>query len=223
MSSERARIRPSDRWENSVEPVPSLPETLDRLESLIGERGLSRADLLDATDLAARTALPEDTVHALLKGGTPPEDTVNDRVRARIRTLTELNLHRTGRKLSELVAEISRRLGVSEYWARQVCDGKKVPSVEFLHGLVEFFGVEGGEAFFTAQADEALNRVLRPVLRTLEDPSADPVQALMDRYGVKSTDLRMCGFMTREQLERLLEGVLRSVLPEEPEGREARR
>ncbi|MFF2020482.1 hypothetical protein ACFVW2_01530 [Streptomyces sp. NPDC058171] len=201
-----------------MEPVPSLSATLERLEALIEARGLKRPELLDVAELAARTALAESEVRVLLAGGTPPADTVNDRVRTRIRTLAEINLRRTGRKMSELVAEISRRLGVSEYWARQVCDGRKVPSVEFLHGLVEFFGVDGGEAFFTAQGDEALNRVLQPLLRTLEDPAADPVQALMDRYGVKSTDLRTYGFMTREQLERLLEGVLRSVLPEEPEG-----
>ncbi|MEV7287686.1 hypothetical protein AB0O01_24480 [Streptomyces sp. NPDC093252] len=55
------------------------------------------------------------------------------------------------------MAQLHRELGVSEYWARQVCGGRKVPSLEFLHGLVRFFRVDGGEAFFTASADEALD------------------------------------------------------------------
>jgi hypothetical protein len=149
--------------------APSLPETLERIEALIAERNLRRSDLLDARSLAARTALPEATVSTLLAGGTVPADTVNDRVRARISTLARADLTRSpDRRMSDLAGEVSRRLGVSEYWARQVCEGKKVPSVELLHGLVEFFGVEGGEAFFTAPAHEALRRALQRVLATLE-------------------------------------------------------
>ncbi|MFF9218695.1 hypothetical protein [Streptomyces viridosporus] len=195
---------------------PPLSETLQRLDALIREKGLERSELLDVTGLAARTALPESTVHTLLQGGAPPDDTVNDRVRARISALAKADMAATGRRMSDLAADISRRLDVSEYWARQVCDGRKVPSVELLHGLVEYFEVDGGEGFFTASAADALNRVLLPLLHGLEDPRSDPVLALMDRYGVKSTDLRMHGSLTREQVERLLEGILRSVVP--PEG-----
>ncbi|WP_456197987.1 hypothetical protein [Streptomyces sp. QTS137] len=160
--------------------------------------------------------MPESTVRLLLEGGTPPVDTVNDRVRTRLKTLAQANLAATGRRMSDLAAEVSKHLGVSEYWVRQVCDGRKVPSIELLHGLVEYFEVDGGEGFFTASATDALNRALLPLLHGLEDPEGDPVLALMDRYGVKSTDLRVHGSLTREQLERLLEGVLRSVVP--PEG-----
>ncbi|MFB8776996.1 hypothetical protein [Streptomyces broussonetiae] len=163
--------------------------------------------------LAARTALTEDTVRTLLRGGGAPPEPVNDRVRTRLRRLAAAHLERTGRRMSDLVAEISRELQVSEYWARQVCDGKKVPSVEFLHGLVEFFGVEDGEGL------DALNRALLPALHTLEDPASDPVQTLLDRYGVKSADLRAHGSLTRHQLERVLEGVMRSVLPQEGDDR----
>ncbi|MGM9348667.1 hypothetical protein [Streptomyces salinarius] len=195
-------------------PSP-LSETLRRLDRVVEEKEV-RTKLLDAAELARRTALPVSTVRSLLQGGTPPDDSVNDRVRTRIAALAEAEMAATGKRMSDLASDISERLGVSGYWARQVCDGKKVPSVELLHGLVEYFGVEEGEAFFTASAADALNRVLLPVLHGLEDPENDPVLALMDRYGVRSADLRAHGSLTREQLERLLEGVLRSVVP--PDG-----
>ncbi|MFD5966782.1 hypothetical protein ACFWGR_11195 [Streptomyces sp. NPDC060311] len=195
-------------------PSP-LSETLRRLDRVVQEKEV-RTKLLDAAELARRTALPVSTVRSLLQGGTPPDDSVNDRVRTRIAALAEAEIAATGKRMSDLASDISERLGVSGYWARQVCDGKKVPSVELLHGLVEYFGVEEGEAFFTAPAADALNRVLLPVLHGLEEPENDPVLALMDRYGVRSADLRAHGSLTREQLERLLEGVLRSVVP--PDG-----
>jgi len=198
-----------------VASPPPLSETLRRLDKAIQEKGI-RSDLLDVAELAAKTALPTSTVRTLLQGGTPPDDSVNDRVRARIAALARANMAATGKRMSDLALDISQRLGVSGYWARQICDGKKVPSVELLHGLVEYFEVEEGEAFFTASAADALNRALAPLLHRLEHPESDPVLALMDRYGVRSTDLRMHGSLTREQLERLLEGVLRSVVP--PEG-----
>lgn len=194
---------------------PPLSETLRRLDKAIQEKGV-RSDLLNVTELAAKTALPTSTVRTLLQGGTPPDDSVNDRVRTRIAALAKANMAATGKRMSDLASDISQRLGVSGYWARQICDGKKVPSVELLHGLVEYFEVEEGEAFFTASAADALNRALLPLLHKLEHPESDPVLALMDRYGVRSADLRMHGSLTREQLERLLEGVLRSVVP--PEG-----
>ncbi|MEV0981860.1 hypothetical protein [Streptomyces sp. NPDC049915] len=171
--------------------------------------------LIDPEKLAEQTALPEATVLALLHGGaTPPADSVNDRVRSRIRTLAQAYIKGSGGRMSELASRISESLGVSEVWARLVCDGKKMPSVELLHGLVQFFNVEGGEAFFTEPADQALNRALLPIVDKLQcAEGGDPLLALMDRYGVRATDLRMHGSFTREQLERLLEGILRSVVP----------
>lgn len=125
-----------------MEPPTHLPETLRRLDVLAEQQGLTRSDLLDPRELAAGTALPESTVRTLLRGGAAPTDKVNDRVRARLKTLADAHLARTGGRMSDLAADIRARLGVSDYWARQVCAGQKVPSIEFLHGLVEFFGVE---------------------------------------------------------------------------------
>ncbi|WKE67802.1 MULTISPECIES: hypothetical protein [unclassified Streptomyces] len=152
-----------------MESTP-LPETLRRLDALIQQEGLERSEFLDAGRLAVRTALPEDVVGALLRGGRPPAETVNERVRSRIRALADDRLARAGQRMSDLAGAISRQLGVSAFWARQVCAGDKVPSVELLHGLVDFFGVEGGEAFFTAPADEALDRELGSLLATLSTP-----------------------------------------------------
>ncbi|MGW4027310.1 hypothetical protein ACWEEL_39170, partial [Streptomyces sp. NPDC005009] len=65
---------------------PPLAETLRRLDAAVREKGI-RSDLLDVAELAARTALPASTVRTLLRGGAPPDDSVNDRVRARIAAL----------------------------------------------------------------------------------------------------------------------------------------
>ncbi|MFB8773840.1 hypothetical protein [Streptomyces broussonetiae] len=172
--------------------------TLERLDALMGERGIDRSELLDPRELAASTALPQRTIRALLRGDEPPDDTVNERVRERIQALADAHMKRTGHRMSDLVASISRQLGVSAYWARQVCSGQKTPSVEFLHGLVSFFRVEGGEAFFTAPASEALNRVLMPLVTALQSSSGtadiavdSPSAALLSRYGdVRGVALR---------------------------------
>ncbi|MGW1895098.1 hypothetical protein ACWCP6_33385 [Streptomyces sp. NPDC002004] len=148
--------------------------TLERLEALCRERGMDRSELLDPGALAARTALPEDTISVLLRGGRVPADTVPSRVSARIKALADAYLTHTGKPMSDLAGSISRQLGVSAFWARQVCSGTKVPSVELLHGLVGFFGVEGGEAFFTAPASEALNRALLPMLAALQQTPVRP-------------------------------------------------
>lgn len=190
-----------------------LAETLRRLDALIREQGLDRAVLLDARELAAGTALPEPVVRALLAGEPPPDDTVPERFSARIRVLAQTDLRRTGRKMAALAAEVGASLNVSDVWARLILEGKKTPNIEHLHKLAEFFGLEAGEAFFTAPADKALNRALTPVLAQLENPETDPVEALLRKYGVRTADLRRHGSMTPEALDRLLEGVIRSVLP----------
>ncbi|OSZ56253.1 hypothetical protein OQI_33990 [Streptomyces pharetrae CZA14] len=196
---------------------PQLADTVRRLEELIQEQDLDRSSLLDPRDLAARTALPEPTVRALLRGVTPPGDTVPQRFSARIRVLAEANLRRTGRKMAALAAEVGADLDVSDVWARLILEGKKVPNIEHLHKLAEFFGLEDGEAFFTAPADKALNRALLPLLAELENPEKDPVEALLRKYGVRAADLRRHGSLTPEALDRLLEGVIHSVLPRKEE------
>ncbi|MGW2641617.1 hypothetical protein [Streptomyces sp. NPDC001348] len=148
--------------------------TLARLEALLEERGMHPGQLLNIGELAAKTALPEETVAILLEGDQIEADTVAARVSARIKILADAYLARTGKPMSDLAGNISRQLGVSSFWARQVCSGDKVPSVELLHGLVGFFGVEGGEAFFTAPAAEALNRVLLPILTALQQTPGQP-------------------------------------------------
>ncbi|MCS0603095.1 hypothetical protein NX794_18030 [Streptomyces sp. LP11] len=197
---------------------PSLPETLRRLDAALDEHGVSRSQLLDPRDLAARTALGEDTVRALLAGDAPPDEDVNDRVRRRIRTLADAYTARTGKRKAELVAEVSRSLNISDYWARLVCDGKKVPNVQILHGLVKFFGLgDAKEAYFTDEAPDALNRELLTILRRYECPGSDPLRTLMRRYGVERVALRSPGHpqLSIEQFEELLAQVLRVVLPQE--------
>lgn len=159
-------------------PVPPLPVTLKDLQALIRERGAACPKLLDPKELAVRTALPEETVRSLLHGGEPEADSVNDRVRARIKAVADAHLARTGQRMSDLAGSISRHLGVSAVWARKVCSGEKVPSVELLHGLVGFFGVEGDEAFFTAPAPEALSRALQPVLAALRPRQSGTAHAV---------------------------------------------
>ncbi|MGW2496168.1 helix-turn-helix domain-containing protein [Streptomyces pseudogriseolus] len=186
-----------------------LPETLRRLRAHTEEPDLN------PQELAAETALPVDTVRALLRGETLPPDTVDQRVCWRVKTLADAYLVQNEKRTGDLVAAVAERLGISEVWARKLLKGEKVPSVTFLRGLVDFFEVDGGEAFFTAPASEALNRVLQNRLRKYETPMADPVQVLMERYGVVAADLRHHGSMTPEQLETLLAGVIRSVMPTE--------
>lgn len=157
-----------------MEPPTQLPESLRRLNALIEEQGLNRSELLDPKEMADRTALPESTVRTLLSGGTVPADTVNDRVCARINTLANAHLDRTGRRMSDLAADIRERLGVSDYWARQVCDGKKVPSVEFLHGLVEYFAVEGERRSSPCRPPTSSTAFCGPSCRNWRTPSRIP-------------------------------------------------
>ncbi|WP_051576436.1 hypothetical protein [Streptomyces sp. Tu 6176] len=200
--------------------------TLERLRSLVQERDAAHPDPLDPEALAAGTALPEATVRTLLDGGEPPADTVNERVRTRIKALADARLQRTGTRMSDLAGDISRQLGVSAFWARQVCSGEKVPSVELLHGLVGFFGVEGGEAFFTAPAPEALNRALLPVLTALRparsaagpsadpsvDPLSDPPAGALSRYGdVRGVALRQAHGLPPERWH-VLNATLKALL-----------
>ncbi|WP_369190192.1 hypothetical protein [Streptomyces sp. R08] len=197
-----------------MEPSTSLSETLRRLDELISERGLRRADILDPPTLAVRTALPETVIGRLLKGREAAPDSVPERVCARMKVVSAAYLARTGKRMSDLAADLHAELGISDVWARMVCEGKKTPNVDLLHHLAAYFRVEDDERFFTAPADEALNRVLLPTLRELEGSDADPLALLMREYGLESAHMRQDGSMTRQQVERVLRGVLGSVLPQ---------
>ncbi|MFE9312141.1 hypothetical protein ACFYM5_31570 [Streptomyces sp. NPDC006706] len=87
--------------------------------------------------------------------------------------------------------------------------------------LVKFFDLrDAKEAFFTDEAPDALDRAPLPTLDKYEHPEQDPVQALLKKYGVVATDMRHHGSPTAEQLETLLAGVIKSVLPpQEDNGR----
>ncbi|WP_108934597.1 hypothetical protein [Streptomyces ardesiacus] len=189
----------------------SLAETLRRLKAHSGEKDLN------SRQLATETAMPEDVVEALLRGEDPAASTVEDRVCGRIAALRGAHLASTGKRPSDLVSEVHTALGISKEWARRLLNGQKMPNVPLLHGLADFFKVEGGEAFFTAPPADALNRVLQNRLAKYETPATDPVQALMQKYGVVATDLRHHGTLTAEQLETLLAGVIKSVMPTEGE------
>ncbi|MET9256552.1 hypothetical protein [Streptomyces sp. NPDC003717] len=154
-----------------MEPDPPLAATLDRLRTLLRERGIHPRDVLDPHSLSAATALPEHTVRALLEGRRPPPDTVSERVRNRIKALADAHLAHTGRPMSDFAAHISRQLGISTYWARQICAGQKMPSVELLHGLVTVFHIDQGETFFTRPAPQALHHALQHLLTTLQPPT----------------------------------------------------
>ncbi|MFH0246001.1 hypothetical protein ACGRHY_27110 [Streptomyces sp. HK10] len=202
---------------------PKLPETLQRLNARTSEQGL---EPLNARQLSERTALPEEVVEALLKGDSAPPDTVEARVCTRIVRLANDYMTRTGSRLVDLISAVVRHfaqqgIDISEMWARQLLTGKKVPNVAYLHGLGQFFQVEGGEQFFTASAPAALNRVLLVELRRLEGSEAqDPMEALMKRYGVVGTDFRLHGHgpLNAEQLDRILAGVFRSIFPTSEDG-----
>jgi transcriptional regulator with XRE-family HTH domain len=190
-----------------------LHETLRRLRDHAAEQELAPQELAD------QTALPVGTVRALLRGEAPPPDTVDERVCSRIKVLADAHLARTRKRFADLVPEVAGKLSISDVWARKLLRGEKTPNVTLLHGLVEFFKVDGGEAFFTASPADALNRALLKILEKYEEPQQDPVDALMAKFGVKAMDLRHHGTMTKDQLEMLLEGVIKSVVPREGDPR----
>ncbi|MGW8065211.1 hypothetical protein ACVV2G_23825 [Streptomyces ziwulingensis] len=127
-----------------MESYTSLARTVRRLDRAIDEQGLARSESLNPSVLAAGTALPESVVRHLLAGREPPDDTVNERVCGRIKALSDAYLRRHGKILKDLAAEVSARTGISDVWARAVCDGKKTPNVELLHHLVGFSAWKAG-------------------------------------------------------------------------------
>lgn len=186
-----------------------LAETLRRLKEHLGEQELN------SRELAGETALPEEVVQALLRGENPPAGEIDERVCERIVTLKDAHLERTGKRPGDLVSEVHERLEISKEWARRLLNGQKMPNVKLLVGLAEFFEVDGGQEFFTAKPADALNRVLQRRLEKFENhpPSTrSPVEALLAEYGVVATDMRHHG-LTIEQLETVLVGVIKSVVP----------
>ncbi|QIP74627.1 hypothetical protein [Streptomyces sp. VN1] len=194
-----------------------LSETLRRLDAQIDERGLDRTAVLNAKDLADKTSLPVKTVRALLQGKAVRPEPFDDRVLARIQNFVALHLAQTRKSETELIGEVMTALSLSRPWARSVIRGEKVPNAKKLHELAVHFKLDGQETYFTSDAETALNRELKRILLRYESPERDPIEALMEQYGVRATDMRVHGHMTgitsKEQLAALLEGVFKSVLP----------
>ncbi|MEU5754112.1 hypothetical protein [Streptomyces sp. NPDC047829] len=80
-----------------MESQTSLARTVRRLDRAVEDQGLTRAQFLDPSVLAATTALPESVVRQLLAGGRPPDDTVSERVRGRIKALSDASCVATAR------------------------------------------------------------------------------------------------------------------------------
>ncbi|MEU6406018.1 hypothetical protein [Streptomyces sp. NPDC046985] len=179
---------------------------------MIEREGLDGPAIFDPAELSGKTSLPVLVVERLLHGERVPDDSVEERVCARMRTISAAHMASRGMGKMALVNEVAERLSLSTAWARKLVDGEKVPTVTFLHQLVRYFGVED-ERYFTATASDALNRVLLPVLERYENPESDPVQALMKRYGIVGADMRQHGMISPEQLEALFAGVIKSVMP----------
>ncbi|MCL6732835.1 hypothetical protein [Streptomyces neyagawaensis] len=197
-----------------------LPHTLARLDALAARTGADRGQLLDVAALSERTALGEDVVRALLDGGEPPGDRIDDRVRRRVRALHTAYLARSGKRTVDVCKEVAERLSISPEWARQLLLGKKMPNVPDLTELAAFFGVEEGVRFFTDPAAAVLDRELRRVLEGLEgDGGEGPLVEFATRHGVVTLALRGGRMnLTRRKQEALavmLEGLL-GVDEEEP-------
>ncbi|MFI8308531.1 hypothetical protein ACIF80_35065 [Streptomyces sp. NPDC085927] len=195
-----------------------VSETLRRLEAQIEAQGLERHTILNPQILADKTSLPVDTVLALLRGEEVPEREFNERVLARMKAFVAYHLAETQKTEAQLIGEVQVALHpISRPWARSVIRGEKVPNSKTLHELAVYFELDGQETYFTSLAVDALNRALQRILLRYEPPERDPIEALMDRYGVKAADMRTHGapggISSKEQLAVLLEGVFKSVIP----------
>lgn len=185
----------------------SLPETLRRLRTHAEEPGP------DSRELAARTALPEDTVRALPRGPGVPPGTVEERVCARVRTPAAAQVARRRTRPGDPVTEIAGRLGTSQLWARKPPRGEKTPDVTLPHGLAAFLGVAEGEAFFTAPPADALDRVPRARPARRGHPAPGPIRVLTDGHAVADAGPRRDGAVAPERPAQPHAGLIRSVLP----------
>ncbi|MFE9679326.1 hypothetical protein ACFYO5_35295 [Streptomyces sp. NPDC006259] len=194
-----------------------VSETLRRLDAQIEAQNLDRQTVLNSHMLAGLTSLPEDTVTALLHGECVPELDFNDRVLSRIRAFVARHRADANKSETQLTREVQAALHLSRPWARSIIRGEKVPNSKTLHELAVYFELDGQETYFTSPAADALNRALQRILLRYEPPERDPLEALMERYGVLGSDMRVhgsaSGIASKEQLAALLEGVFKSVIP----------
>lgn len=146
---------------------PALCATLARINDLIAGSGRDRDEVLNAAELARRTALPVAHVQTLLNGGQVPDDDIEQRVCARVHALYQARIAETGKRPADIRQEIAEHLQRSHEWVRRLCNGEKTPSVRDLHGLRGYFGI-GDRFLFTASAADTLNGALQATLRMLE-------------------------------------------------------
>ncbi|MDA5279964.1 hypothetical protein [Streptomyces sp. Isolate_45] len=182
-------------------PHPPLSETLARLDALITERGLDRAEVVNVSMLSSRTLLTEEEVNRLLAGEELPEESINERVSGRVKILFEKLVAETGKRATDVRREIASQLNLSPEWVRQLCLGIKVPAIE--HGVPlqeyfeKFFGTE--EGFLWATNSQLVNRALQSTLIELERapdqnrperPTNDRMHEIMEELGLSGAATR---------------------------------
>lgn len=195
---------------------PPLPDTLDRLDRLLAETSASRDEELRIDDLAFRTALPEATVRTLLNRETVPEDTVEERVCARIAAIGAAYITVTGKRAADVRREVAVAMGRSTEWARQLLAGQSVPNLSNFVALRSYFDeglrLDLDAEFFTAPAEEALSRALQPIVQRLG--GHDPLEAALAEMKVRSIDHRAKDMSSRQR-EALAEFIRAVVAPGE--------
>lgn len=89
-----------------------------------------------------------------------------------MKTLAGTWLALTGKRMSDLASSISRELGVSGFWARQVCaPGKRCPAWNF---CTAWWASSRSTAERRSSPSRTPNRALLPLLVRLELTSTDP-------------------------------------------------
>ncbi|MCX4539540.1 hypothetical protein [Streptomyces sp. NBC_01565] len=131
--------------------------TLARLDELIEEAGLDRAEVLDPAPLALSTGLPVAVVVAGLHRRPLPAVSILEQVGQRLEFLRATRLRPDGRPYP--LREIGDGAGLTSQWLGQIVKREKKPSLEHAARIEDFFRVPRG--FLTATPAQALDRALR--------------------------------------------------------------
>ncbi|MCX2969221.1 MULTISPECIES: XRE family transcriptional regulator [Streptomyces] len=193
------------------DPRSDLAATLKRLTLLTGESGPG-GDALDVAALSYATGVPEPTVRALLAGEHVPEEDFAERVRRRIVFLRGTRPRPDGRPYS--FKAIAESFGASGAALSALVNGKGAPLASTAAGIERFFGVPNG--FLTAEATQALDAALQPVLTRLER-EADPLSEVKERYAVRGAALRAAKELSEDKWK-VLAATLGALLAQDEEG-----
>lgn len=191
-----------------------LHDLLGRLDRLLEARDKTREDVLNVDRLAAATGLTRQEVGTLLRGRRLRARQTAEYVPQRVRLLCERHEQKTGKTLARMVGDLTAGGAMGDVWARKLLQGERVPSVPHLGVLADYFGVP--VAYFMDSAPVALARELRPIVDELEE---DPLDALMDRFGIQAVHARTDGRLTPSQratIAGLIEVVLRQEEGKQP-------